>query len=218
MSILRALSRAIPHCKVGHLEQALGAVLGADSVEFWYADGAPARPVRSDAQAQYVLDRPVRMQVKFTCGPEEEAPVAPSIAEHEADSCVAGKMSATPLGSAARAARPELERFIRELDGLERKSSNGFVWIKFLVQERIPQLGIAATEANAFLDALLREGVVATKKVPNPNRPGYPSTGVILNRNHSLVQQILRSRKIPEFQPLETPGGPWSDDLVRDRR
>lgn len=214
-SLIALLAGDPQHTKVSKLEEVLKSILQADAVAFYYRDG---RDVRSDAKAQYVLDQEVELRAIFTptrqgVQHETEAPRGSSEPPTAAADAASTGTSALPAPLS-----PEVDRFIRDLDALERRSPNSFVWIKFLIQERIPQLGIPASEANAFLNRLLQEGVVMTRKVPNPNRPEFPSTSVMLNRDHPAVKRLLVQNEPRRFQPIRISGPLISEDIIRDRR
>jgi hypothetical protein len=198
--ILQVLSRT-SGSKVGDIQDMLAELWGADSVEFHYAGGE--RKVRADASIEYILENPVELRAFFS--PATGQPMqTPATVQNNSLTA-----STSPPTS------PEQERFIRDLDILERR--NAFTWIKFIMNERLPQIGIPAAESRQFIDQLLHDGVIVTKKLPNPNNPDFPSTVVALNRTHPVVQQILNGGR-GTFEPIEMPGGPLSDDIIRDRR
>ena len=108
------------------------------------------------------------------------------------------------------------EAFIREFDKRER--ANRFMWAGFVVNELLPQLGFVGAEAKRFLKRLEAEGIVATVKEPNPRNPDFPTTRVLLNREHPVVRQVLSGGPLERFRPIDIAGGPLSEDIIRDRR
>ncbi|HNQ23309.1 MAG TPA: hypothetical protein PKK06_09475 [Phycisphaerae bacterium] len=100
------------------------------------------------------------------------------------------------------------------------ESARGFVWIKYLVEALLPDLGFRGAEAQTTLDRMKDSQVIILAKVPNPKRPEFPVTEVRLNRSHPLVEQVLAQGKAPTARfPLGTVRGePLSHTILRERR
>jgi hypothetical protein len=102
------------------------------------------------------------------------------------------------------------EHFVREFARVEQRHE--FMWAGYVVREFLPRCGFAADEAKVILDRFRTEGVLLVSKVQNPRNPGFPATGVRLNRDHPRVITIL-GRISPEPAPDPRPDPPAAADV-----
>lgn len=204
VTIFTPVLRLDPGLTIGELESQLAELLRAEAVRFVDAEDC-GRDVRSDARLSTLAGRPLELRATFPGGLLADPPVGPVNAGPAAP------------GNGKSSVDVQVERFVRELDALEQKAPGAFVWIGYVLKEKLPAMGLSADDARAFLERLQEQGIVVTSKVPNKRNPDFPATRVQLNRDHSIVQQVVRGRRTTRFQPIKIRGGSISDDIIRDR-
>lgn len=114
-----------------------------------------------------------------------------------------------------------LRRVVLEL--ARRDQQGRPMWIGYVLQTLLPQLGVSGPEASAFYRQLESEGLVVSRKVPNPKNPQFPSTMVALNREHPRIRSMLNEHRDTGdtrggFARVRVRGEPVSETLIRERR
>lgn len=80
---------------------------------------------------------------------------------------------------------------VRALERAEREPGKTFTAIKTFRDRILPQAGMAGEQASVALNGAIAEGLVLTGRIPNPNKPGFWTTTVRLNREDPRVRAIL---------------------------
>lgn len=183
MSFLNAVDRSLT---VAQIEDILGAQLGAREVAFCGTDGRrlPRHTTLGDVLAggAEVVIRAV-LSGAVDAGERERA------------------LAETPQVASLRA-EGQAGLVVREIDRLEQMRARPFIWIGYLIKQRIPDLlGGDSRSARQLLTRLQTDGLISTSQVPNPRDPAFPATAVELNRNHPAVRRMLGAS--PEEVPAE---------------
>jgi len=131
---------------------------------------------------------------------------------------VGGELHSTSSDNFETSTSPVRERLIRELNRQER--SRKFVWAGFVVRDLLPGFGLNARESQVLFDHMVDEGVIATRKRPNPNNPDFPTTSVELNHEHPEVKRLLSNGQSSrrKFPLGRSRGEPGSRIIIRERR
>ena len=116
------------------------------------------------------------------------------------------------------------QQLIGSLDRVERRPGYSFVALKWFRDKVLPGEGFAwagTYEARSeVLSEAIRDNVVLTSKVPNPNAPAFPVTAVRLNRIHPEVIDSLGDggRDSDDFSPVKIRGQGLSATIIQERR
>jgi len=224
VSHIKSLASANGNLRLTQAEEELRAVLSAVDVEFLDEH-------REKLHRRYHLGNAVRearfVRVCFELNPPAAGESSSEVLSGSGEGGVMEsnarelrppeRPASPPNGPGGERERLGMIRFIREFDRCERQ--NPFMWAGFVIKQLLPGLGIEGPQAKQFLRRLEAGGIVTTVKEPNPRNPEHPTTRVKLNRNHSLVREALNENaRLHGFRPIKIPGGPLSEDIIRDRR
>jgi hypothetical protein len=111
-----------------------------------------------------------------------------------------------------------ISRVVQVLADLELRSGLPFISLKKFRDYHLPEAtGWPPPDCDAALREAIVQGLVRTKKVPNPNRP-FPTAAIESNRQHSRVQQVVGPQTRPLFQPVAIKGKPLSDTILLNSR
>lgn len=219
MSILSGFRKS-RSLTVGEVEQILEGQLGAVRVSLHDPESpnpsGEARKLRRDKPIRKATCKPVELRALFQPEDEvvreEEAEGGPEAEDTEPDEAEGSRAVGADGGVDAR-----LVRFVREVDRLER--ARKFVWIGYVVKERLPELGFGQAEAQEVLDRAQREGMVSLQKIPNPKNPDFPTTTIVLNRDHPVVRKVLHEGDVEERRELiRVRGAGLSETILAERR
>jgi len=190
---LERLSRTHGHDSLRDIRRVLQGVLEADNVSFADADG---RVFPDTVTLNALLQQPFTIAVRLEYVTSRLNPPKPQPMEQR-DAAGATETASRFSPGEAPADVADIEKdvryaqFVREFHRLERRHE--FMWAGYIVRELLPRLGFPVMEAKIVLDRLRSEGIVTVSKVPNPQNPEFPATGVCLNHEHDTVKQILAS-------------------------
>ncbi|MBN1341486.1 MAG: hypothetical protein JXQ73_02340 [Phycisphaerae bacterium] len=205
MSFLNELDRSLT---VGQVQAFLAAQLDAKAILI-RAAGNPldaGQVIRPDMTVGELLERypEVVLQIHLAVGmgAERTVPVvAEAFAGRSADRLSVGNTVETtsyPFRRAASSPGPfrpteeHSELVVREIDRLERQRARPFIWIGYLIKQRLPALfDCDASDARMLMAAVQRQGLITTSQVPNPKNPSFPATEVRLNRENPEVARML---------------------------
>lgn len=117
-----------------------------------------------------------------------------------------------------------LQGLVESLNRAERRPGYSFVALKWFRDKVLP--GEAYTWAETHegrsevLSEAIRDGIILTSKVPNPNAPEFPVTSIRLNRGHSEVVSVLGDHRVglDDFAPVEIRGRDLSATVIQERR
>jgi len=123
----------------------------------------------------------------------------------------------------------ELGDLVRELDRAVRCSGKPYIVFGYfrdtwLVSAGLPWVGAkkdptGISTRQRVLSEAIERGMVTTRKVPNPMKPGEQSTTIDLERAHPGVAEILgHTPQLPEFRPVPIRGELLSETIIRERR
>ncbi len=220
---------------IGQVETFLQAQLGAQDVALCAsnAESGGEEPIRPDITIGDVLERDPRIVVRAVLAPagsHEPAggPVPTGSADGPLDQRApwdVPRPAAPPLRSPREIPAPFKPRqehadlLVREIDRLERLRTRPFVWIGYLIKQRIPaMLGCDARSARVLIAQLQKDDLIHTSQVPNPKNPSFPATEVRLNRAHPEVRRVLGTgaqdagaEASPEPKPPESGQGETGD-------
>ncbi len=116
------------------------------------------------------------------------------------------------------------QELIGSLDRAEHRPGYNFVSLKWFRDKVLPGEGFTwagAYEARSeVLSEAIRDNVVLTSKVPNPNAPAFPVTSIRLNRGHPEVISALGDALLgsDDFSPVEIRGQALSTTVIQGRR
>ncbi len=180
------LARTHGSYPLSQIESLLAGIFEAETVAFRDPLG---QPLPADTTLAGLIAAPFAVTVHVLCGPPRvrgsaDGDARPTAAPDPASRFHAGQPPADDQSPDAR-----FERFVRDFDRLEQHHE--FMWAGYVVREFLPRCGFPADEAKVILDRLRAEGILAVSKVQNPRNPGFPATGVRLNRDHPRVTAIL---------------------------
>jgi hypothetical protein len=114
------------------------------------------------------------------------------------------------------ATHPVLADFLRKLAEMERTSRGGFVWLGFVLNDVLPQMGFGKEDARRFIHDLDTKGLVIISKVPSPKNPEYQASRIQVNSAHPEVNALLEPSSA-DFTPIPVRGEPVSRTILQDR-
>jgi hypothetical protein len=122
-------------------------------------------------------------------------------------------------------AESQLRDLVLALDSAERDVRFiGFVGLKafrdqFLVGRGLPWAADSEVRHYALAKAI-NSGLILRTSVPNPKRPDFPTTAVKVNKEHSVVREILREADSDRavFKPVQIRGKSLSSTVIEERR
>lgn len=86
--------------------------------------------------------------------------------------------------------RNDMAMLVQRLDTLE-EGNLPFVGLKMLINRLLIGIG----DPQALINQAIGEEIVSTYAVPNPYKVEFPTTACKLNRENSMVQNVLRNRQ-----------------------
>ena len=117
-----------------------------------------------------------------------------------------------------------LQQLLCDLALAENQPGHAFVALKWFRDAFLPQRSHAwttsPTERDRWLRQAVAEGLVLTSRVPNPRHSQFPTTALRLNRAHPTVVAWMGGAPAArglEFSPVEIPGEPLSESMLRER-
>jgi len=203
-------------CSVSEVEEYVRELLGAESVKVTYdSQGGAPRKARSDASFYSVLSSHPEVSITAVLARgsdkvfkgEDTRPSMPT----PADAAGHGQ-----LETVSSPPHPVLADFLRKLAEMERTSRGGFVWLGFVLNDVLPQMGFGKEEARRFIHDLDTKGLVAISKVPSPKNPEYQASRIQVNTAHPEVNALLEASSA-DFTPIPVRGEPVSRTILQDR-
>jgi hypothetical protein len=136
---------------------------------------------------------------------------------------VSYKASPTKQALAAETADPARD-VVMSLAKAEMDPQLGFVSLKWFRDTYLVRQGYswaaATDERQRVLVNTIERNWILTSRVPNPKNPRYPVTAIKVNRPLPEVRRILDQEPgfRSTFHPIEMPGEPLSQTVLRERR
>lgn len=174
------------------------------------------RKKRSDASRDSWRPEIGELRIRFVVRPRvtTPSPVSDTV-KHESENIEVRNRSET---------RSSRQGLIESLDRAERRPGYSFVALKWFRDKVLPGedftwAGTYETRSEVLSDAI-RDDVVLTNKVPNPNNPAFPVTSIRLNRGHPEVIEVLGDYRagLDGFAPVEIRGQALSATVIQERR
>ena len=179
------------------------------TVYYTSESGRKRRKVRETASASYFDGGNCEVMINFD--PVEEPQ------DHGIQREPAGAAS----GETGGGSDPEmaLDQLLEELARAEaRRPFVGLTWFRdrFLVAECGHEWASNAETVRFLLDRAIKQQLIRTSRVPNPNSPLHPTTAIRLNRSHPRLRTDATAQT-SRFNPVRIRGGSISNTVLDDR-
>ena len=179
-------------------------------VTVYYAaeSGRKRRKVRETASASYFDGGNCELTINFE--PVEEPQ------DHGIRREPVGTAGETVGGSDQETA---MDQLLEELARAEaRRPFVGLTWFRdrFLVAECGHEWAGNSETVRSLLDRAIKQQLIRTSRVPNPNSPLHPTTAIRLNRSHPRFRTDATAQ-MSRFNPVRIRGGSISDTVLDDR-
>lgn len=179
------------------------------TVYYTAESGRKRRKVRETASASYFDGGNCELAINFE-------PV-----EERRDHGAWRESEGTPSAESGREADLEvaLDQLLEQLARAEeRRPFVGLTWFRdrFLVAECAHEWAGHSETVRSLLDRAIKQQLIRTSRVPNPNSQLHPTTAIRLNRNHPRFRKHSTVQK-SRFNPIRIRGGAISDTVLDDR-
>ena len=179
------------------------------TVYYTAESGRKRRKVRETAAASYFDGGNCELTINFE--PVEEP------RDHETWRESLG----TPSAETGGESDPEvaLDQLLEQLTRAEeRRPFVGLTWFRdrFLVAECAHEWVRNSETVRQLLNRAIKQRLIRTLRVPNPNSPLHPTTAIRLNRSHPRFRKDSTVRK-SRYNPIRIRGGSISDTVLDDR-
>ena len=179
------------------------------TVYYTSESGRKRRKVRETASASYFDGGNCEVMINFD-------PV-----EEPQDHGIQREPAGTASGETGGGSDPEmaLDQLLEELARAEaRRPFVGLTWFRdrFLVAECGHEWASNAETVRFLLDRAIKQQLIRTSRVPNPNSPLHPTTAIRLNRSHPRLRTDATAQT-SRFNPVRIRGGSISNTVLDDR-